>query len=295
VEAVTPGTELKAREMLATPDLIAVGVQGDEVRRTLRGTTTTFVRVFEMHVDAPPSALPPTMTAGELRIVGQPTTVEAAVAAVRSAAALAAGRMPVTGYSLPDLRRLGPDVDGFRSLCRALEHAGLTAVADMPLDAFLDDAGAEEAVRVARGEGLGVFRLTVHRQLAGTDDADERVALVERARRAQVELGGFLAFAPLPRTMSIAQPTTGYQDIRHVALARVIVDNIPSIQVDWPLYGPKLAQVALTVGADDVDGVAAVDSGALGTRRSPIEEIKHNIRAAALEPVERNGRFELMA
>ena len=50
--------------------------------------------------------------------------------------------------------------------------------------------------------------------------------------------------------------------------------NIESIQVDWPLYGPKLAQVALTVGADDVDGVAAVDPGVLGTRRSPIEEIQ---------------------
>jgi aminodeoxyfutalosine synthase len=73
------------------------------------------------------------------------------------------------------------------------------------------------------------------------------------------------------------------------------VDNIDSIQVDWPLYGPKLAQVALTVGADDVDGVLAVDSGVLGTRRSPIEEIKGNIRAAALDGVERDGRFRLLA
>jgi aminodeoxyfutalosine synthase len=74
----------------------------------------------------------------------------------------------------------------------------------------------------------------------------------------------------------------------------VVVDNIPSIQVDWPLYGPKLAQVALTVGADDVDGVAAHDPGALGTRRSPLEEIKNNIRAAALEPVERDASFSMI-
>ena len=51
-----------------------------------------------------------------------------------------------------------------------------------------------------------------------------------------------------------------------IALARLVADNIPSIRVDWPLYGPKLAQVALTIGADDVDGVAAVDAGMLGTR-----------------------------
>jgi hypothetical protein len=43
-----------------------------------------------------------------------------------------------------------------------------------------------------------------------------------------------------------------------------------------------------------VDGIAAVDSGVLGTRRSPIEEIRGNIRAAALDPVERDGLFELM-
>ena len=59
--------------------------------------------------------------------------------------------------------------------------------------------------------------------------------------------------------------------------------------MDWALYGPKLAQVALTIGADDVDGVAAVDPGTLGARRSPLEEIRGNIRAAGLEPVERNG------
>ena len=77
-----------------------------------------------------------------------------------------------------------------------------------------------------------------------------------------------------------------------MALARLLVRNIESIQVDWPLYGPKLAQVALTVGADDVDGIVAADPGLLGTRRSPIEEILGNIRAAGLDPIERNGLFE---
>jgi aminodeoxyfutalosine synthase len=77
-------------------------------------------------------------------------------------------------------------------------------------------------------------------------------------------------------------------------MARLVVPDIPSIQVDWALYGPKLAQVALTVGADDVDSVAAHDPGTLGARRSVVEEIKGNIRAASLEPVERNARFEVV-
>ena len=90
-------------------------------------------------------------------------------------------------------------------------------------------------------------------------------------------------------------PTTGYDDVKRVALARLVVDNVPSIQVDWALYGPKLAQVALTVGADDVDGVSPEEETAEGRRRAPLEEIRRNIRAAGQEPVERNGRFDVLA
>jgi 2-iminoacetate synthase ThiH len=61
------------------------------------------------------------------------------------------------------------------------------------------------------------------------------------------------------------------------------------------LYGPKLAQVALTVGADDVDAVSAVDDMSQGRRRAPLEEITRNIRAAGFEPVERDGRFQPVA
>ena len=279
--------------MLSTPDLVEVGVRGDEVRRSMHGARTTFVRVFEVHVDAPPTALPPGASAGELRIVGKPAEAGAAVNAVQAASVLAKERVPVTGFSLGDLRALAHSVAEFRLLCRQLRDSGMSAVADTPLDLFLEDPGAEEIVRIARSEGLQLPRLTVNRQPpSGAGEIDARLAMVERARRLQEDLGGFLAFAPLPRTMSVAQPTTGYADVRQIALARVVVTNIPSIQVDWPLYGPKMAQVALTVGADDVDGVAAVDFGELGTRRSPLEEIRNNIRAAALEPVERDGNFE---
>jgi aminodeoxyfutalosine synthase len=83
--------------------------------------------------------------------------------------------------------------------------------------------------------------------------------------------------------------------VKRIALARLLVTNIPSIQVDWSLYGPKLAQVALTVGADDVDAVSAVDDLSEGRRRAALEEIHRNIRAAGLEPVERDGRFEPIA
>ena len=272
----------EAQELLDTRDLIAIGMRADEVRRRLHGARTTFVRVFEMHVDAPPGSLPPRTSAGEFRIIGRPASLDSALAAVRGAVSLA-GSAPVTGFSLADLLTL----DGTSSLagaCRALRDAGLESIAEAPLD-LLDDPGI--AVGAARGAGLAVRRLTIN-----TLPAADRLSLLNRARDLQKSLGGFHAFAPLPRAISVSAPSTGYDDVKQVALARVIADNIDSIQVDWNAYGPKLAQFALTTGADDVDGVAAVDPGTLGTRRSPIEEIRGNIRAAGLEPVERNARFE---
>jgi len=295
-------TIIDPRSLLSTRDLIAVGMQGDEVRRRRHGARTTFVRVFEIHVEAPTTAAPPRLRAGEFRIVGSPLSEEAAVTAVKSVAALAQGSTgagpagdghssasPVTGFSLADLLALAPTPVSFTALCSRLCAAGLEAIAETPLD-LLDDAVT--AVRAAREAGLDVWRLTVHS--LPHDQVDQRVAIVQRAKDLQGAVGGFRAFAPLPRTMSVSAPTTGYDDVKQVALARLVVTNIDSIQVDWPLYGPKLAQVALTMGADDVDGISAVDPGVLGTRRSPIEEIKNNIRAAALEPAERDGRFQLM-
>jgi hypothetical protein len=272
----------EARRIFESPDLIGIGVRADEVRRQMHGARTTFVRVFEVHVDAPPTALPARVSAGEFRIVGRPASVEAAAAAVGAVVALASGA-PVTGFTFDDLYTL--EGAPFGDLCRTLRDAGLEAVAEIQVDRLRP--GAEGAITEARAAGLALTRLTVQ-ALSGADP----LAIVQRARDLQEAVGGFRVFAPLPRTSSLAAPTTGYDDVKLVAIARLLATGIASIQVDWPLYGPKLAQFALTVGADDVDGVAAVDPGTLGPRRSPLEEIRGNIRSAALEGVERNARYE---
>ena len=275
--------EHEALAILAEPNVIAVGARGDEERRRRHGLKTTFVRVFEIHVEAVPASLPSGASAGEIRLMGKPASVAAAVAAVKGARALA-GTIPLTAFSLADLSDL---VDGsaasLTELAGRLAAAGLEIVAEAPVDALVDPVGA---VRAVRDGGLQVPRLTV-RQMA----EDDRVRLVSLARDIQSAVGGVRAFAPLPRVTSVAQPTTGYDDVKVIAMARLLAGNIDSIQVDWPLYGPKLAQVALTMGADDVDGVSALE-GDLGRRRSPIEEIRGNIVAAGLQPVERDGLFE---
>jgi len=260
-------------------DLIAIGMMADDVRRQLHGADTTFLRVFDVHVDAVPASLPSGTSAGEYRLVGAPSSIDAACRAVAETRRLA-GDALVSGFSLPDVFELEA---ASRGALERLRAAGLDAVAESPIDRMSADH-----VRAARSAGLLVQRVTVHAPAA------DPLSTIEAARRLQDELGGFRAFAPLPRTSSVTAPTTGYDDVKVVALARLVIRDIRSIQVDWPLYGPKLAQVALTVGADDIDGVAAFDTGSLGTRRSALEEIKGNIRAAGLHAVERDGRFEVL-
>jgi aminodeoxyfutalosine synthase len=275
-----PLTDLEAEAMLGTPDLIEIGVRGDEVRRRLHGTRTTFLRVLEVHVEAAMNVMPAHAVAGEIRIIGRPPTLDCAVTAVKAARA-AAGDTPVTGFSLDELHAFGASLE---AVSGALHDAGLDALSEVRVDLFSEPA----AVDAVRRGGLRVERMTVNAPVEGGALLD----LLRRARDLHAHVGGFRVFAPLPRTAPIATPTTGYDDVKAVALARVMLPSIPSIQVDWALYGPKLAQVVLTMGADDVDGVSAVEPGVLGTRRTALEEIKGNIRSAGLEPVERNGRYE---
>ena len=268
--------------LAVTHDIISLGMMADEVRRRLHGARTTFVRVANVPMDA--GAVPVPATAGEIRIVGTPVGRQAAIDRVRAVAAEARG-IPVSGFLLADLERIAA-AEGvtLRLLLEELHAAGLELVADAAYDRLQDARRSIEEVNIS---GLALARLTID-QLPSPDVPSLYKQIAELQRRVAV----IRAFAPLPRKLNPAVPTTGYDDVKRVALARLIADNVASIQVDWSIYGPKLAQVALTGGADDIDGVAPEDDVSEGRRRSPLEEIQRNIRAAGQEPVERNGRFE---
>jgi aminodeoxyfutalosine synthase len=271
--------------LAASHDILTLGMAADEVRRARHGMRTTFVRVADIAADAgAATAFPP--AAGELRIVGVPESSSAAVTRVREVVAAASG-VPVSAFSLADLEGLaGREGITLRALLEECRAAGLELVADGPIDRLLDARRAIEEVNIA---GLTLARLTVHQATS-----PDPVPLLKAAADLQHDVGVIRAFAPLPRRVHPAAPSTGYEDVKRVALARIVCDAIPSIQVDWTLYGPKLAQVALTMGADDVDAVSAMDETGEGRRRAPLEEIRRNIRAAGFEPVERNGRFDLL-
>lgn len=269
------------REAAASPDILSLGMLADTARRAARGTRATYLRVATVEPGAVPSA-EALAGAGEVRLLGTYPGRDEAVRQVRALAAECQGR-PVTAWSLADIEAdtASGGADGVTAAVAALVAAGLTGVAEAPLDRLVD---AEATVAAAARGGARGLRLTLDK---GEGDRLERLLLARRVAAA----APVSAVHPLPLVLNAFRPTTGYDDVRVVALARLLLPAPVSVQVDWPRYGPKLAQVALAFGADDVYGAPAVDEAPDGVRRGRLLEVRRNIEAAGCEPVERDGVF----
>jgi aminodeoxyfutalosine synthase len=284
MERITAGERLSPddiRDLATTPDILPLGMLADTLRRRMHGTRATFVRVASGAFDQPFADTMPA-SARELRITGSPGTLAMAITGVQNARA-AAGERVVSAFSWSDIERLAGGHERISAALEQLKDAGLDALAELPVDAIPDLQVAIERLVAA---GFPQLRLTVDRAPAA-----QRTGLLLRAFELQERFACVQAINPLPMASSAYRPTTGYEDVKMVALARLAVPNVPTVQVDWQRYGPKLAQVVLAFGADDVYGVSASDDAGEGRRRAPLEEILRNIEAAGFEPVERDGRF----
>jgi len=274
-------SELDISELSSTTNLLRLGALADERRRRESGTRVTFVRVLEVALNENRDNQKIPDTAGEVRIIGCPDSIDNAVLEVQRIVSLS-GQVPVTGFRLEDLVSLcANDPDRFERLLLNLKRSGLAGLSEVSVDSQIDVIWIERCVEA----GIPINSAVIQDTELPADVAANRI-------KGWNHNYGIQVFSPLPKKLKL-EPTTGYKDLHRVALARVLVDNIPSIQIDWRLYGPKLAQVALAFGANDLDRVSPFDTLENGRRRSPLEEIKQNILAASLKPVQRNCRFEL--
>ena len=286
IERVTAGERLAAdevRDLATTPDILSLGMLADALRRRLHATRATFLRVAECGIDSP--VLDPAVTkAREVRLTGSPAQLSDALRAIEAAKAM--GDRTVSALTWSDVERMSTG-DSISSVLGRLKTAGLDSLTSLPLDGPSDVATIVERLVSA---GFTQLQLAVDKA-----PAEKRTDLLLRAAELQDRFGCIQALSPLPMTLAAFRPTTGYDDVKMVAIGRLAAPNIPTIQVDWRRYGPKLAQVALTFGADDVEGISASDEAPEGRRRAPLEEIRRNIEAAGFEAIERSGRFAVLS
>ncbi|HWI54780.1 MAG TPA: aminofutalosine synthase MqnE [Desulfobacteria bacterium] len=135
---------------------------------------------------------------------------------------------------------------------------------------------------------------------------EERIDHLIKLRELQDQTGGFLAFIPLafhPQNTELASMnlsrTTGYEDLKVLAIARLMLDNFDHVKAYWVMIGPKLAQVSLAFGVDDIDGTvveekitnaAGADAGQSLTKNHLVKMIK----AAGRIPAERDTLYRIL-
>jgi aminodeoxyfutalosine synthase len=138
--------------------------------------------------------------------------------------------------------------------------------------------------------------------LYGHIESDEdRVDHLLKLREVQDETGGFqtfiaLAFHPENTPLDHLPVTTGLTDIRQVAVSRLLLDNFPHIKAYWQMLTPKIAQIALRFGADDIDGTVVEekiyhDAGATTPQGMTRKELSRLITEAGRIPVERDTLY----
>jgi aminodeoxyfutalosine synthase len=136
------------------------------------------------------------------------------------------------------------------------------------------------------------------------ESAEDRVDHLCQLRQLQDQTRGFLAFIPLafhPANTALGskvpwRETTGFTDLKNVAISRLMLDNFPHIKAYWIMMTPRVAQVALRFGADDLDGTVVEekiyhDAGATTPQAMTRQQIVRLIREAGCEPVERDTLY----
>lgn len=169
---------------------------------------------------------------------------------------------------------------------------------------FKPKIGAERWLEVHRVAHRMGIRSNATLLYGHVETYEERVRHLLRLRDLQDETGGFLAFIPLAfqpgNTGIVARQASAIEDLKTIAVSRLVLDNVPHVKSYWVMLGEGTAQVALHFGASDLDGTIgeeriahyALASSALGHAR---EEIVRMIREAGKVPVERDALYNEIA
>mgnify|MGYP005841343845 CR=1 FL=1 len=172
-------------------------------------------------------------------------------------------------------------------------------IRELTCEKKLSGEGWLEVARTAHALGLRSNATMLYGHI---ETPEERVEHLLMLRRAQDQSGGFLTFIPLafhPGNTQLSQlsRTTGVDDLKNIAVARLMLDNFDHIKAYWVMIGPKLAQVALSFGADDLDGTVTEElitkmAGGEAEQAMADRELIRLIREAGRVPVRRDTLYQ---
>ncbi|HXJ76993.1 MAG TPA: CofH family radical SAM protein, partial [Candidatus Dormibacteraeota bacterium] len=199
----------------------------------------------------------------------------------------------------------------FPDVLAELKSAGLDSLTGGGAEIFRK----EIRTQIARGKESAAEYLDVHRvwhRMGGrstctmlfghVESLADRVDHLRQLRELQDETGGFVGFVPLPyqpenNRIPVEHPPTGFDALRTIAVSRAYLDNFKHITAYWVGLGLKLAQVALSYGADDLHGTIIEEhifhmAGSKTPQLQTETAMVKAIREAGREPVQRNTFYE---
>ncbi len=157
--------------------------------------------------------------------------------------------------------------------------------------------------RIAHRLGIRTNCTMLYGHVETPDDRIEHLAML---RDLQDETGGFLTFIPLAyhpdnnelgeEMGRVGSATTGYEDLKNVAVARLFFDNIDHIKTHWPMVTPFMSQIVLQFGCDDLEGTVVYErvyheAGARTDMHMPYGRLVDMIRGVGKRPVERDSFY----
>ncbi len=157
-----------------------------------------------------------------------------------------------------------------------------------------------EIHRIAHSFGLRTNASILYGHI---ETVEERVEHLLMLRELQDETGGFqafISFAYHPKNTELGGNfTTGFDDLKMLAVSRLLLDNFRHIRAFWITLGEKLAQVSLHFGVNDIDGTVVEESitrsaGARSSSLMPKERLIKLIREAGKVPVERDTNYNVL-
>ncbi|MFA5550126.1 MAG: aminofutalosine synthase MqnE [Trueperaceae bacterium] len=201
----------------------------------------------------------------------------------------------------------------YREVLEQLKEAGLVALPGGGAEIFAERVRKQIARAKVTADGWLEVHRTAHElglptnatMLYGhVETLEERVDHMLRLRQQQDETGGFLSFIPLafqPDNNQLAKElgtrhTTGVDDLRNLAVSRLVLDNFPHIKGYWIMITPELTQVSLSAGISDIDGTIkdekiAHASGAVTEAGMTEEELVRLVKDAGRVPVRRDALY----
>ena len=137
------------------------------------------------------------------------------------------------------------------------------------------------------------------------ENEEDRVDHLLKLRALQDETAGFVTFIPLAfhpdnTPLQHLPKTTGFDDLKNIAVARLLFDNIPHVKAYWIMMTPRIAQIAQRFGADDIDGTVVEekiyhDAGATTSQSLRRADLLHLIRESGRDPLERDTLYRPVA